>query len=63
MVAEAFAVDVAMLAAPRGWCAGVERAVEMVNQELEQGPLHLRHAIVARSPPVSPATTLRCWRS
>lgn len=39
-------VEVLVVASPRGWCAGVERAVEMVEQELAVGPVHLRHAIV-----------------
>ena len=37
-----------LLAAPRGFCAGVERAVEIVERLLEQQdePVYVRHAIV-----------------
>jgi 4-hydroxy-3-methylbut-2-enyl diphosphate reductase len=40
-------VDLVLLAAPRGWCAGVARAVEMVDQELAgPGAVYMRHPIV-----------------
>lgn len=40
-------VDLVLLAAPRGWCAGVERAVEMVDQELDgESSVYMRHPIV-----------------
>ena len=40
-------VNLVLLAAPRGWCAGVERAVEMVEQELSGKPaVYMRHPIV-----------------
>ena len=37
-----------LLASPRGFCAGVERAVEIVEQALEQNgpPVYVRHEIV-----------------
>lgn len=37
-----------ILAQPRGFCAGVERAIEIVEQALEKygGPLYIRHEIV-----------------
>ncbi|WP_436491861.1 4-hydroxy-3-methylbut-2-enyl diphosphate reductase [Actinokineospora sp. HUAS TT18] len=35
-----------LLAAPRSFCAGVERAIEIVDQALEQGPVHVRKQIV-----------------
>src|SRR3712207_5410496 len=37
-----------LLAAPRGFCAGVERAVEIVERALELygAPVYVRHAIV-----------------
>jgi 4-hydroxy-3-methylbut-2-enyl diphosphate reductase len=39
--------DVVLLASPRGWCAGVARALAMVEQELDgPAPVYLRHAIV-----------------
>ena len=39
--------DVVLLASPRGWCAGVARALTMVEQELDgSAPVYLRHAIV-----------------
>src|SRR4051794_40535045 len=41
-------LELVLLAAPRGWCAGVERAVEAVQAALERygAPLYVRHAIV-----------------
>jgi 4-hydroxy-3-methylbut-2-enyl diphosphate reductase len=40
-------VTLVLLAAPRGWCAGVERAVEMVEQELDGKPaVYMRHPVV-----------------
>jgi 4-hydroxy-3-methylbut-2-en-1-yl diphosphate reductase len=40
-------VDV-LLANPRGFCAGVERAIEIVERALEQfgAPIYVRHEIV-----------------
>ncbi|MEU3004898.1 4-hydroxy-3-methylbut-2-enyl diphosphate reductase [Streptomyces sp. NPDC007020] len=37
-----------LLAAPRGWCAGVDRAVKAVEKALEQygAPIYVRHEIV-----------------
>jgi 4-hydroxy-3-methylbut-2-enyl diphosphate reductase len=37
-----------MLANPRGFCAGVERAIEIVERALEQpgAPIYVRHEIV-----------------
>src|SRR6186713_1046386 len=37
-----------MLASPRGFCAGVERAIEIVERALEQygAPIYVRHEIV-----------------
>src|SRR5919199_560481 len=37
-----------LLAAPRGFCAGVERAIKTVEMALEarQGPVYVRHEIV-----------------
>ncbi|KAB7846084.1 4-hydroxy-3-methylbut-2-enyl diphosphate reductase, partial [Streptomyces mobaraensis] len=37
-----------LLAAPRGWCAGVDRAVIAVEKALEQygAPVYVRHEIV-----------------
>ena len=37
-----------LLASPRGFCAGVERAIEIVEQALEQNgpPVYVRHEIV-----------------
>ncbi|MEV6419920.1 4-hydroxy-3-methylbut-2-enyl diphosphate reductase [Streptomyces sp. NPDC051662] len=37
-----------LLAAPRGWCAGVDRAVQAVEKALEQygAPIYVRHEIV-----------------
>lgn len=36
------------LASPRGFCAGVERAIEIVNKSLEKygTPVYVRHEIV-----------------
>ena len=36
------------LASPRGFCAGVERAIEIVNKSLEKygSPVYVRHEIV-----------------
>lgn len=40
-------VQTVLLAAPRGWCAGVERAVEIVSNELDHGDaVYMRHPIV-----------------
>src|SRR3990172_9592909 len=38
----------ALLATPRGFCAGVERAIEIVERALEQrgAPIYVRHEIV-----------------
>ncbi len=39
--------ELVLLASPRGWCAGVERAIKMVDQEIPgQRPVYMRHAIV-----------------
>lgn len=39
--------ELVLLANPRGWCAGVDRAVQMVDRELDgPAPVVLRHAIV-----------------
>ena len=37
-----------LLAKPRGFCAGVERAIEIVERALEQcgAPIYVRHEIV-----------------
>ena len=37
-----------LLASPRGFCAGVERAIEVVNQALVKygSPVYVRHEIV-----------------
>ena len=37
-----------MLASPRGFCAGVERAIEIVERalELHGAPIYVRHEIV-----------------
>ena len=37
-----------MLASPRGFCAGVERAIEIVERalELRGAPIYVRHEIV-----------------
>ena len=37
-----------LLANPRGFCAGVERAIEIVERALEQlgAPIYVRHEIV-----------------
>ena len=37
-----------LLAQPRGFCAGVDRAISIVNQALEQfgAPIYVRHEIV-----------------
>src|SRR5919106_6211531 len=37
-----------LLASPRGFCAGVERAIEIVERALEQNgpPVYVRHEIV-----------------
>ena len=36
------------LASPRGFCAGVDRAIEIVNRALEQfgAPVYVRHEVV-----------------
>ena len=40
-----------LLANPRGFCAGVERAIEIVERALAQhgAPIFVRHEIVPRS--------------
>ena len=37
-----------LLAAPRGFCAGVERAIEIVKKSIEKygAPVYVRHEIV-----------------
>ncbi|CRK59485.1 4-hydroxy-3-methylbut-2-enyl diphosphate reductase [Alloactinosynnema sp. L-07] len=35
-----------LLAAPRAFCAGVERAIDIVDRALEDGPVHVRKQIV-----------------
>ena len=37
-----------MLAAPRGFCAGVDRAIEIVKKSIEKygAPVYVRHEIV-----------------
>ena len=37
-----------ILANPRGFCAGVDRAIEIVNQALEifGAPIYVRHEVV-----------------
>ncbi|HVK20078.1 MAG TPA: 4-hydroxy-3-methylbut-2-enyl diphosphate reductase [Actinokineospora sp.] len=35
-----------LLAAPRSFCAGVERAIDIVDRALEDGPVHVRKQIV-----------------
>jgi len=37
-----------LLASPRGFCAGVDRAIEIVELALQQGdrPVYVRHEIV-----------------
>jgi 4-hydroxy-3-methylbut-2-enyl diphosphate reductase len=40
-------VETVLLAAPRGWCAGVERAVDIVRRELSSADaVYMRHPIV-----------------
>ena len=40
-----------LLAAPRGFCAGVERAIEIVKKSIEKygAPVYVRHEIVHNS--------------
>ncbi len=44
----AFAEKTVLLAAPRGFCAGVDRAIQIVEQSLEKfgAPVYVRHEIV-----------------
>ena len=41
-------VDEVLLAQPRGFCAGVDRAIEIVERALEKfgRPIYVRHEIV-----------------
>jgi 4-hydroxy-3-methylbut-2-en-1-yl diphosphate reductase len=48
MAAETHAVQEVLLAEPRGFCAGVDRAIEIVERALDKfgAPIHVRHEIV-----------------
>ena len=47
-VREATSVGVILLAEPRGFCAGVDRAIEIVEKALQKfgAPIYVRHEIV-----------------
>jgi Penicillin tolerance protein len=38
-----------LLAAPRGFCAGVDRAIEIVKKSIEKygAPVYVRHGIIS----------------
>jgi 4-hydroxy-3-methylbut-2-enyl diphosphate reductase len=51
------------LASPRGFCAGVERAIEIVNRSLNKygKPVYVRHEIVHNKYVVEDLKKKRCY--
>ena len=51
------------LASPRGFCAGVDRAIEIVKKSLEKfgAPVYVRHEIVHNKYVVEDLKKKRCY--
>ena len=51
-----------LLSAPRGFCAGVERAIEIVKKSIKKygAPVYVRHEIVHNKHVVDSLKAIRC---